>query len=128
MIYAIVCLRWGFLGGAMMLGLYALMIICMLRVAAVSRDPFCRLAIVGFAALMVCQIVVNVGMALGVLPVMGVVLPFVSYGGTSLLMCAIMVGLTVNFASRRPVMLARPSFEFDQASLSPPRTAPRIAP
>ena len=124
MIFAVVCLRWGLVGGGALLGIFAFMILCMLRVAAVNRDPFARLAIVGFAALLICQLVINVGMALGILPVMGVVLPLVSYGGTSLLMCAIMVGLTVNFASRRPAMLARPSFEFDQVPLSVPRTAP----
>ena len=59
------------------------------------------------------QVMINVGMNVGLLPIVGITLPFVSYGGSSLLATFAMIGLVLNFASRRPAFLARPSFEFD---------------
>ncbi len=58
------------------------------------------------------QVAINVGMNIGLLPIIGITLPFVSYGGSSLLATFAMVGLVMNFASRRPAIINRPSFEF----------------
>jgi hypothetical protein len=57
---------------------------------------------------------VNIGMTIGLLPITGMTLPFVSYGGSSLLTNYAMVGLLLNVAARRPIIMAHPSFEFDQ--------------
>ena len=115
MIYAVIVNRWGLLGGLVVLALYLVMTFSFLAVAAVSKDPFARLCIVGFVGLIGTQMLINVGMALGVSPIIGINLPFVSYGGSSLLGSFIMVGLVLNFAWRPPTKLARPSFEFDNA-------------
>lgn len=115
MILAVVAARWGVAGSWLTLGLYAVLIGSMLAVAARQKDPFGRLACVGFAALIFSQTVINMGMATGMLPVIGITLPFVSYGGSSLLAGFIMVGLVLNFASQRPSIITRPSFEFDNS-------------
>lgn len=70
---------------------------------------------VGFAGMIFTQASINIGMTVGLLPITGITLPLISYGGSSMLFTFIMVGLVINFAARRPQMLARPSFEFDNA-------------
>jgi rod shape determining protein RodA len=113
MIFAVIANRWGALGVLGVLGLYLSLTGSFLLVAARSKDPMARLACVGFAGMIFTQVVINVGMNLGLLPITGITLPFISYGGSSLVATFIMVGLALNFASRRPAMLSRPSFEFD---------------
>jgi cell division protein FtsW (lipid II flippase) len=113
MIFAVIANRWGALGVLGVLSLYLLLIVSFLLTAARSKDPLAQLSCVGFAGMIFTQVVINVGMNLGLLPITGITLPFISYGGSSLLATFIMIGLTLNFASRRPAMLARPSFEFD---------------
>ncbi len=115
MIFAVLANRWGFLGAVSLLGLYLVLFWSFLLTAARSKDPFARLSCVGFAGILITQVTINVGMNIGLLPITGITLPFISYGGSSLLAMFIMVGLLLNFASRRPAMLARPSFEFDNA-------------
>ncbi|MCC7406461.1 MAG: FtsW/RodA/SpoVE family cell cycle protein [Phycisphaeraceae bacterium] len=115
MIFAVVVSRWGFLGGLGVLALYGVLILAMLRVAARAKEPVTRLAVVGFASLLLSQMTINIGMSLGVLPIIGITLPFVSYGGSSLLACFAMIGLVMNFASQRQPIIQRPSFEFDHA-------------
>ncbi len=118
MIFAVIMNRWGLLGGSVVVGLYVVLVVSLLLVAGGKKDPFVRLATVGFAGLLFSQAVINMGMTLGLLPVTGITLPFVSYGGSSLLAAYIMVGLVLNFASRTPVMLARPAFEFDRMGVA----------
>lgn len=113
MILAVIANRWGAMGVFGVLGLYGLLTGSFLLIAARSKDPLAQLACVGFAGMIFTQVVINVGMNLGLLPITGITLPFISYGGSSLVATFIMVGLAINFASRRPAMLARPSFEFD---------------
>lgn len=113
MIFAVIANRWGVFGVLGVLGLYITLTVSLLMVAARSKDPLAQLACVGFAGMIFTQVVINIGMNLGLLPITGITLPFISYGGSSLLSTFIMIGLTLNFASRRPAMLARPSFEFD---------------
>ncbi|WP_428389464.1 FtsW/RodA/SpoVE family cell cycle protein [Mucisphaera sp.] len=115
MIFAVICARWGWLGGMGVMLLYLLLVGSMVMIAAELKDPFARLATVGFAGIMFTQASINIGMTVGLLPITGITLPFVSYGGSSLLFSAVMIGLVLNFASRRPAPLARPSFEFDNA-------------
>ncbi|QDU71668.1 FtsW/RodA/SpoVE family cell cycle protein [Mucisphaera calidilacus] len=114
MIFAVVAARWGWLGGAALIGLYLTLTASMALIAADLKDPFARLATVGFAGMMFTQAAINIGMTVGLLPITGITLPFVSYGGSSLLFSAVMIGLVCNFVSRRPAPLSRPSFEFDQ--------------
>jgi len=113
MIFAVIANRWGLLGVYVVLGLYFVLISSMLLTAARSKDPLAQLSCVGFAGMIFTQATINIGMNLGILPVTGITLPLISYGGSSLVATFAMIGLTLNFASRRPAILARPSFEFD---------------
>lgn len=114
MIFAVFANRFGLVGVVGLLGLYAAWVGSALAVAARCKDPFGRLVCVGFGTLVATQMGVNVGMTLGILPITGMTLPFVSYGGSSLLMGMVMVGLVVNVSVRRPEYLWRRSFEFDE--------------
>ncbi len=115
MIFAVIANRWGLMGGLIVMGLYLLLILSFLSVAMRTKDPFARLAIIGFAAMIFSQATINIGMTIGLFPITGITLPFVSYGGSSLVMTYAIVGLVLNFASRRQAIVARPSFEFDNA-------------
>lgn len=115
MIFAVIVCRWGLIGGLVTLGLYLVLISSFLLAAARSKDPFARLCLVGFGGMIFTQAAINVGVTVGILPVTGITLPMISYGGSSLLFTFAMVGMLINFASRRPQKLARPSFEFDNA-------------
>jgi len=119
MVFAVIVNRWGLLGGAVTLGLYLVLVGSFLWVAGGTKDPFARLATVGFAGLLFSQAAINVGMTIGMLPVTGITLPFVSYGGSSLATTYAMVGLVINFASRGAVFVSRPAFEFDRPGTVP---------
>lgn len=120
MIYAVVVNRWGFLGGTIMIGIYLVYLLSLVAVAAVSRNPYGRLVCVGFAAIVAAQMVVNVGMTIGILPITGMSLPFVSYGGSSLVSNFMMTGIVLGIALRPGKFFERPSFEFDHESVKKP--------
>ncbi|MEM9414293.1 MAG: FtsW/RodA/SpoVE family cell cycle protein [Planctomycetota bacterium] len=115
MIFPVIVNRWGLLGALAVFGLYFVLVGSILWVAGRSKDPFARLSCVGFAGLIFAQATINIAMTLGLMPITGITLPFISYGGSSLLFTFIMVGLVINFASRRPQLLSRPSFEFGKS-------------
>ena len=91
----------GFVGAAVLLGMLAGLIWRALRIAAMSRDLFGTLIASGIAALWAFQVFVNVGMTMGVMPITGIPLPFISFGGSSLLMNFACVGLLHNIHMRR---------------------------
>jgi len=112
MIFAVVVNRFGLIGGLAVLGLYLLWIAGALMVAASCKEPFGRLLVVGLVGFVAAQVVVNVGMNLGLLPIIGITLPFVSYGGSSMLTVWLMTGLIANVALHRPRPPYRRSFEY----------------
>lgn len=114
MVFSVVVLRFGLLGAVATLGLYLLWFVGALGTAAACKDPFGRLVAVGCAAIVAAQMFINVGMNVGIVPIIGLTLPFVSYGGSSMLTVWLMTGLIVNIAMRRPARLARPTFEFGE--------------
>jgi len=81
--------------------LFLMLILWGLNVAADSRDPFGIILAVGITAMIFWQVVINIGMVMGLMPVVGVPLPFVSYGGSSVLSMMICVGLLINVRMRR---------------------------
>ena len=91
----------GFVGGAALLGLFAILIWRSLRIAAMARDTFGTLVAAGIAGMWACQLFVNVGMTMGIMPITGLPLPFVSFGGSGLLMNFLAVGLLLNIHMRR---------------------------
>lgn len=99
-IFAVLGEKLGFIGGALLLVLFALLLLRAMQIAAKAQDRFGMLIAVGIAAMMLFHVFVNVGMNLGIMPVTGIPLPFVSYGGTSLLISLISVGLLESIAIR----------------------------
>ena len=91
----------GFLGSAALLGLFAFLLWRGFRIAAMSRDLFGSLLAAGVVALWAFQIFVNVGMTMGIMPITGIPLPFISYGGSSLITNYVAVGLLLNIHMRR---------------------------
>ena len=91
----------GFVGGAALLGLFAILIWRSLRIAAMARDTFGTLVAAGIAGMWALQLFVNVGMTMGIMPITGLPLPFVSFGGSGLLMNFMAVGLLLNIHMRR---------------------------
>lgn len=106
-IFAIIAHQWGFLGCLLILGLYAIIINCGLEIAQHNADPFGRLLAVGIVAMFAVEVIVNVGMTVGLMPITGLTLPLVSYGGSSLLVSMASVGLLNNVGRGRPFNVAR---------------------
>lgn len=102
-IFSVWAEEWGFVGCAVLLLLFCLLIFLMLRVATRSRDRFGSLIAVGMSALILWQAFINIGMVIGLLPVVGITLPFVSYGGSSLITLCLAIGLIENVSMRRYV-------------------------
>jgi rod shape determining protein RodA len=92
--------EFGLLGSLVVLSLHALLVGRFLQVARTARDRFSALLCVGCAAIIGYQVFVNVGMLLGLLPITGIALPFISYGGSGLLLNYTMVGLVLNVRSK----------------------------
>ena len=93
----------GFIGGSLVLGIYLFIILGALRSASQARDKFGGHVAVGVGALVFWHVVMNMGMVLNVLPVTGVTLPLLSYGGTSVLTVMAALGLLLNINLRRTV-------------------------
>ena len=91
----------GFLGASTVLGLYALLLWRILRAAQLSRDMFGTLLCSGVFAMVLFQVFENVGMTMGIMPVTGIPLPFMSYGGSSIIMAFVLAGLVLNVHMRR---------------------------
>ncbi len=106
-IFAAIAHQWGLWGSLLLFGLYATIITCGLEIAVGNTDPFGRLLAVGIVAMFAVEVVVNVGMTTGLMPITGLTLPFVSYGGSSLLVSLAAIGLLNNVGRCRPFTLAR---------------------
>lgn len=101
------------LGGTLgVLGLALVLVGSGLRIAAQTKEPFGRLVATGIVALLAAQTVINAGMTVGLMPITGITLPLVSYGGSSLLFTAVAIGLLINIALRPGYELARGPFRF----------------
>ncbi len=92
-IFAAIGERYGFVGAALVLSLYALLIWRTLRILTMAKDLFGTLVAGGVVAMLMFQVFVNVGMAIGIMPVTGVTLPLMSYGGSSVIATLLAVGL-----------------------------------
>ncbi len=99
-IYSVIAEEWGLIGSLIILALLLFVVWRVLRIADLARDHFGRLLAVGVAALIFFQIVVNVGMNINILPVTGLTLPFVSYGGSSLISMFVAIGLAQSVIMR----------------------------
>ncbi|MHC4526429.1 MAG: FtsW/RodA/SpoVE family cell cycle protein [Planctomycetota bacterium] len=106
-IFAIIAQQWGFLGCLGLLALYVIVIACGLEIAGNNTDPFGRLVAVGIVAMFTVEVLVNISMTVGLMPITGLTLPLVSYGGSSLLISMTCVGLLNNVGRCRPFGLTR---------------------
>jgi len=100
-IFAVFAETWGFVGCLVLLTCYALLLLRGFDIAASAREPVGRLVALGVTALFATQVLVNVGMVTGLLPVVGVPLPLMSYGGTSMLVSLTALGLLLSVRMRQ---------------------------
>lgn len=92
-VFASVGERWGFVGAALALSLYALLVWRGLRILTISKDLFGALIAGGIVAMLLAQVFINVGMNVGIMPITGIPLPLLSYGGSSVLSTFLAIGL-----------------------------------
>ncbi len=100
-IFAVIAEELGFVGGAVVIGLQIFLASRILRVAQLARDGFGTLLCVGVFSMLVFQVFQNVAMTLKLMPITGIPLPFISYGGSSLLSSLLAVGLVQSVAVHR---------------------------
>jgi rod shape determining protein RodA len=100
-IFTVVGEELGFAGAAALLALLGLLVWRGLRIAALAGDPFGALIATGVVSMLVFQTFINVGMTIGIMPITGIPLPFVSYGGSSLIANFLAIGLLENVHMRR---------------------------
>ena len=92
-VFAVVGERWGFIGAGLVLSLYALLCWRALRILTMAKNLFGAIIAGGFVAMILFQVFINVGMNIGIMPITGIPLPLMSYGGSSVLTTLIAVGL-----------------------------------
>ena len=102
---------FGLAGTTAFLVLYMLFLVLLMRASLRVREPSGRLLAVGIGVLFASQAVINMAMAVGLLPIVGVTLPFVSYGGSSLLTSFLGLGLVLNLGADSPMEFGRGDFE-----------------
>lgn len=107
MIFAVISCRWGMLGGIATWALFGLLALGGYLASAAARDVFGRLLAAGLVTMLLVQMVINTGMTVGLLPITGMTLPFVSAGGSSLITAWMTVGLVLNVGLRRPRRMER---------------------
>jgi rod shape determining protein RodA len=99
-IFSTLAEEFGFIGCIIVLLLYFYLIYQFINTARKARDEFSGLVAIGLATVLAYQVFVNIGMVLGLLPITGIALPFLSYGGTSLLFFFISIGLILNIRNK----------------------------
>ena len=100
-IFAAIGEQWGLAGAVFLLFLYGVLIVRMVTIARMSDDRFGSLVCIGMVSYFLFAITQNIGMTIGLLPITGITLPLVSYGGSSLLTTSVAVGLVLNIGMRR---------------------------
>ena len=100
-IFASIAEQWGFVGACFLLLLYGILISRMIAIARTSKDTFGSIICVGLVAYFLFALLQNIGMTIGLMPITGITLPLLSYGGTSLLTTVMSIGLILNVGMRR---------------------------
>jgi len=100
-IFAVLAEEFGFIGVAVVLIIYLLLLLQILKVAARAKDRFGQLIAIGVLGLFLFHILENIGMVLGIMPITGIPLPFISYGGSFMVISLIAIGLIININMRR---------------------------
>ena len=101
-IYCVIGEEFGFIGSVFTLILFLILFLRIFKIATSTKDEFLSLTLIGILAIYFIHLFINIGMTVGVMPVIGIPLPFVSYGGSSLLVNMFMLGIVANvYRSRR---------------------------
>jgi len=100
-IFAVIGEEWGLIGALILLTLYCLLLYKLIVIAKNSKNISGSIIIVGVVASILFSIIQNIGMTIGLLPISGITLPFVSYGGSSMLTYFISLGLALNVGMRK---------------------------
>src|SRR5258705_6715965 len=100
-IFSVFAEEWGFVGALTLVALYLALVLRGIVIAGRARDRFGMLMALGITSTIFWSAVINVGMTTGLMPVVGIPLPFFSYGGSSLLCLLIGMGLVMNVSMRR---------------------------
>jgi rod shape determining protein RodA len=100
-IFAVFSEEHGFLGAMVLLSLYSLFFLTSLNIAYVSHDKFGTLLALGIIMIFFWHVFINIGMVCGILPIVGVPLPFMSYGGSSLITSLIGIAILTNISNKR---------------------------
>jgi rod shape determining protein RodA len=93
--------EWGFAGSLTVLGLYLFLVLRLIFIAERQRSPFSRIYAYGVASVIFFHVMINIGMTIGLVPVIGIPLPFISYGGSSLLSFTILLFVLLKLDSNR---------------------------
>ncbi|MBK7229292.1 MAG: rod shape-determining protein RodA [Ignavibacteriales bacterium] len=100
-IYCVIGEEFGFIGSIIVLILFLFLFLRILKIAASTKDEFLSLTLIGILSVYIIHYLINIGMVVGILPVIGIPLPFVSYGGSSLLVNMFMLGIIANVYRNR---------------------------
>jgi rod shape determining protein RodA len=100
-IYCVIGEEFGFIGAVIVMILFLIIFLRIFRVASISKDEFLSLTLVGILSVYLIHLFINIGMTVGIMPVIGIPLPFVSYGGSSLLVNMFMLGIVGNIYRTR---------------------------
>lgn len=100
-IFSVLGEEFGFAGSILLVLLYASMIFSCLKIARIAKDKFGTMIVVGVTSMFIFQMFQNIGMTIGLMPITGITLPFVSYGGSSMWTSMIGIGLVLNIGMRR---------------------------
>ncbi|WP_376769031.1 rod shape-determining protein RodA [Clostridium psychrophilum] len=100
-IFAVLSEEWGLIGALILILLYGIIIYRLIGIAKESKDIFGTVVCVGFISNLLFSIMQNIGMTMGLMPITGITLPFMSYGGSSLLTSFITLGIVLNVGMRR---------------------------
>ena len=96
-IFCVIAEEQGLIGATLILGCYVAIILRLVWMVGAIKNRFVELTIAGYTSLILTHVVINIGMTIGVFPVIGVPLPFVSYGGSSLVANMMIMALAMNF-------------------------------
>ncbi len=100
-IFSVFTEEWGFVGGVILVLLYVFLILWCLKYVGKTKDRSGSILTLGVTAVITSQVIINIGMVIGLLPIVGIPLPFMSYGGSSMLSHMIGIGLVLNVRMRR---------------------------
>lgn len=100
-IFCVIGEEFGFLGSFFVLGLFMVMILRILKIASSAKDEFLSLVLIGILVIYFVHLMINVGMVVGIMPIIGIPLPFVSYGGSSLVVNMFLLGIVANIYRTR---------------------------